>query len=123
MQKPPKCFLGFSHRWLCKAGPRLRHNAAPRLLPPMWLGMAVVLCLLICVPAQFPLRAQSIDPGGGQVNLFLPIASKGQSSTQSSTSTPTAIVSTNAPQVQARFPLVNLQLGPDASYGTSGQIT
>ncbi|MCB9151410.1 MAG: hypothetical protein H6641_21865 [Caldilineaceae bacterium] len=123
MQKPPKCFLGFSHRWLCKAGPRLRQNAAPRLLPQMWLGMAVALCLLVCGSAQVPLRAQSIDPGGGQVNLFLPIASKGQSSTQSPTPTPTAAASTSAPQVRARFPLINLQLGPDASYGTSGQIT
>lgn len=85
--------------------------------------LLTVVATLLCAEAfsEHPRSAiaQTIDPGGGQVNLFLPFVSGGTAPV----ATPTSVAATETPTAQARFSLVNLQIGADASYAATGQIT
>ncbi|MEZ4660113.1 MAG: PA14 domain-containing protein [Caldilineaceae bacterium] len=106
-------------RWVQDFSARLWGGVGLRLNRKVLLGVLVSCWIVLSWLYQLPLRAQIIDPGNGQVNVFLPIASTNAEPTP----TPTAAVSVAAPQAQARFALVNLQMGPDATFGPSGQIT
>lgn len=88
--------------------------------PILWKMLAyIILWASLSLGYQSSILAQSLDPGGGQISVFLPIVSTDKEPEP----TPSGAISVEAPKAQARFALVNLQLGADASYEASGQIT